>query len=279
MGHNLHFRNACTNIINHIAQEMRKTVIKTIIEAKSNILLLMTDESTTISPLSSLIIYLQTKLLNKAEPTNIFIDIVKLDSVTAEDICNTLLNCLESMGFSKEFLNDNLISIATDRAAVMMGRRIGVVTLMNQHFPQILVWHCANHRLELSVNDVIKRDFPSHVNHFPSVRILGTRWVASSFRIVSAVWKNFKALVAHFTTAEGGQSRESTDRELSELTLELQLRDITLYSAQQKIRNQLLVLEERKLSCGPHYRKALKVVQELNFRRIPLEKGGNYQTF
>lgn len=115
---------------------------------------------------------------------------------------------------------------------------------MKQHFPQILVWHCANHRLAVSVNDVIKRDFPSHVNHCRSFLdklyslyhqtpknarelkqqaelleieilkigiILGTRWVASSYRSVSAVQKNFKALVAHFTAAKDDQSRKSID--------------------------------------------------------------------
>lgn len=307
-------------------------MIKTIIETRPKISLII-DESTTISQLSSLIIYIRTKVPDMTEPTNIFIDIVELNDVTAEGICNTLLNCLESIGFSNEFLKENLISIATDGAAVMMGKKKGVVTLMKQRFPQVLIWHCANHRLELSVGDVIKRDFPSHVNHFRSFldklyslyhqspknarelkqhaelleieilkigRILGTRWVASSFRSVSAVWKNFKALVAHFTAAKDDKSRESTDRamyegllncitkvdfildlaimcdalqELSELSLELQSRDITLYSAQRKIRNQLLVFKERKVSSGPHYCEALKAEEELNFRGIMLEKG------
>ena len=73
------------------------------------------------------------------EPTNIIIDIVELNDVTAEGICNALLNCLESIGFSNEFLKEDLISIAADGAAVMLGKNKGVVTLMKQNFPQVLV--------------------------------------------------------------------------------------------------------------------------------------------
>lgn len=55
MGCILHSTNACINIVNHIAVEMKSTVIKNIIEWNNNIALLI-DESTTISQLSSLII-------------------------------------------------------------------------------------------------------------------------------------------------------------------------------------------------------------------------------
>jgi hypothetical protein len=33
-------------------------------------------------------------------------------------------------------------------------------------------------------------------------QILSTRWVASSFRSVSAVWQDYEALVRHFTNAK-----------------------------------------------------------------------------
>ncbi|XP_047106579.1 E3 SUMO-protein ligase KIAA1586-like [Schistocerca piceifrons] len=146
---------------------------------------LMIDESTTISQLSSLIIYLRTKVPGMTETTYIFIDIVELKSLTAEA--------------AKDYQSREL----TDR-----GIYSGLLKC------------------------ITKVDF-----------ILN--------------------LTLMFDTLQ----------ELSELNLELQSRDITLYSAQQKIRNQLLVSEERKLSCGPHYYEALKAVQELNFRGIPLEKG------
>jgi hypothetical protein len=43
-------------------------------------------------------------------------------------------------------------------------------------------------------------------------RILSTRWVASSFHSVSAVWGNFEALVRHFKEAENDPTRNKKDR-------------------------------------------------------------------
>ena len=60
-------------------------MIKTIIETRQKISLII-DESTTISQLSSLIIYIRTKVPDMTEPTNIFIGIVELNYVTAEGI-------------------------------------------------------------------------------------------------------------------------------------------------------------------------------------------------
>ena len=56
-------------------------------------------------------------------------------------------------------------------------------------------------------------------------------------------------------------------QELSELSLELQSRDITLYSAHQKIENQIMVSEDRKL----YYNEALKAKEKLKFREILLQ--------
>jgi hypothetical protein len=43
-------------------------------------------------------------------------------------------------------------------------------------------------------------------------RILRTRWVASIFRSVSAMWKNVEALVRHFKEAENDPTRDKRDR-------------------------------------------------------------------
>jgi hypothetical protein len=88
--------------------------------------------------------------------------------------------------------------------------------------------------------------------------------VASSFRSVSAVWENFDALVRHFKEAENNPTRDEKDRcmyqglqrkitstefildlglmcdvlqELSELSLELQDRNINLYQTDVKVRD------------------------------------------
>jgi hypothetical protein len=114
----------------------------------------------------------------------------------------------------------------------MFGSPGGVAKLFKDKFPSIIVWHCVNHRLELSVHDTIKdvagtnrfkssldklyvvyHASPKNARELQSCatmldmqilrigRVLGTRWVASSFRSVMAVWQDYKALVLHFEEA------------------------------------------------------------------------------
>jgi hypothetical protein len=90
------------------------------------------------------------------EPINLFIDLVELDDVTANGIFTTLISHLESLGMTKEFLTENLVSLTCDGATVMFGSRGRFSKLFKDKFPSVIVWHCANHRLELSVHDTIK---------------------------------------------------------------------------------------------------------------------------
>jgi hypothetical protein len=43
----------------------------------------------------------------------------------------------------------NLVSFTADGASNMLGRKKGVATLLVEMFPDVLVWHCCNHQLEL----------------------------------------------------------------------------------------------------------------------------------
>ena len=55
MGRILHSTNACINIVNHTSEEMRKTVVKEIVQSNSKISLII-DESTTINKKTTLIL-------------------------------------------------------------------------------------------------------------------------------------------------------------------------------------------------------------------------------
>lgn len=46
----------------------------------------------------------------------------------------------------------------------MLGRRSGVATRLQAIFPNITLWHCSPHRLELAVSDVVKE--MGAINHF-----------------------------------------------------------------------------------------------------------------
>ena len=113
------------------------------------------------------------------------------------------------------------------RAAVMLGCKSGVKKLLSDRFPSIIVWHCANHRLELAVDDAVKKTLG--INRFKSfvdklyviyhalpknsrelhlcAELLGAkllkigRILSTSLRTVLAVWNNFESLVYHFEEA------------------------------------------------------------------------------
>jgi hypothetical protein len=63
IGRILHSGNACTNIVNHISTEMRKTLVNEIIRSKSNTSVIM-DKTTTLSKKSTLIINVRACLAN-----------------------------------------------------------------------------------------------------------------------------------------------------------------------------------------------------------------------
>ena len=58
----------------------------------------------------------------------------------------------------------NLICFASDGASVMLGKKSGVASLLAEKYPNIIRWHCLNHRLELAVSSAIKE--VTAVNHF-----------------------------------------------------------------------------------------------------------------
>ena len=126
-------------------------------------------------------------------------------------------------------MHSHFIAFASDGASVMTGKKSGVAAQLMQKFPNLIAWQCLNHRLELAVGDAV--DETQGTSHFQSFmdclyslysrspktqkqlqtaagelslqlmkigRVLGTRWVASSFRAVAAVWNDFEAPAAHF---------------------------------------------------------------------------------
>jgi len=109
--------------------------------------------------------------------------------------------------------------------------------------PQVETLHCLAHRLELAVHDVLRS--VNAINHFKiflstlhslynqspkylrelkdaacdtqsqllSINAIFTvHWVASSFRAVRTVWRNYGALFCMFQTAVVDPKRSSVDR-------------------------------------------------------------------
>lgn len=217
VGRVLHSNVTCSDIIDHISKEMKLKLLNQILEKECKFAILI-DESTSVSKLSCLIVYLRTALALTSDPITFFLDIVELPSNSAEDIEQSLLLVLDMYGFTDDILAHRWVGLGVDGASVMLGKKSGVATRLKQKYRQIVSWHCFNHRLELAVSDAAKAC--TEVNPFkmfldtlyalysasPKLsreleavasqlsvqlhkigRILDTRWCASSLRTIKAV--------------------------------------------------------------------------------------------
>ncbi|KAJ8399548.1 hypothetical protein AAFF_G00409590 [Aldrovandia affinis] len=121
------------------------------------------DEATSLSHKSAMIVNLKASV-NGVPPEFVFLELVKLESQRAEDIEEALLNCLDTTGFTEEWLQKNWVSFVSDGASVMLGKNSGVATRLKARYPNLFTWHCMNHRLELAVSNAV--DEVQAVNHF-----------------------------------------------------------------------------------------------------------------
>lgn len=236
----LHSETTCKDIINFVAVSMRQKICSQIITQSSKLSVLI-DESTTVSGKSCLIIHISYLLDDM--PTIMFLDIVELAKADADTITSTLTDALSKHGFDLDYLKQNMICFACDGASVMLGSNSGVGTQLKKLVPDLLVWHCCNHRLELAVDDAVKdvsglnpftvfmdsmyalyHPSPKNQAELKAVaaelqsqvskigRVLDTRWAASSLRSLEAVWKSYTALATHFKHSSESSGRSSTER-------------------------------------------------------------------
>lgn len=296
----LHSRFTATNIIIHVANEMRKRLVSGLVSTSSKLSVLI-DESTTLSHKSVMVVFLRASL-QTADPIFIFLDLVELDSQTAEHIASRLIRCLKNAGFSEDYLQKNWISFVSDGASVMLGKKSGVASRLRGMYPAIFSWHCMNHRLELAVADAIKD--VSAVNHFKCFldciyslfsqsnknqralreackelevqflqigRVLDMRWVSSSLRTVRAIWTCYSALFAMFSAAStneneyDSQSRKKMNGLAKKLASVQFVADISLmYDILQELSTLSLSLQKNSMTLDQADRlvkRTIRVVQ------------------
>jgi hypothetical protein len=104
------------------------------------------------------------------DASSFFFDLTELDNTRATSIVEMFLSNLHSNGFEDEFLFRNWISFGCDGASNMLGRHAGVAGRLVEKYPNLIVWHCSNHRLEIPVNDVVRE--MSAVCHMTTGRII-----------------------------------------------------------------------------------------------------------
>ncbi|KAF2879732.1 hypothetical protein ILUMI_26436, partial [Ignelater luminosus] len=134
-----------------VAKEIKMNIFKNIIKQNAKVCIII-DEACTVSRKSTLVIYLNCAVQSAPEPVMLFVALKELMSTTAECIFNTLLSTLNDCGFHNEYLKANLIAFCSDGASTMLGRKSGVAAKLLESFPKIIVWHCLNHRLQLSLD-------------------------------------------------------------------------------------------------------------------------------
>ncbi|XP_056091376.1 E3 SUMO-protein ligase KIAA1586-like [Rhinichthys klamathensis goyatoka] len=322
---------ACAEIISHIAKEMRRKFVCNVKEKDSRVSITI-DEST-IHGSPYLIIYVRCDVSGKGDVDNVFLDLVELtNGVDAESIYNSMMASLHKARMDDDFLKTHLISIATDGAAVLTGKASGLVVRLKERFPNVQSVHCLAHRLELAVKDALKEvagtnQFEFFISKLYSLynqstrnarllreaaaelnveilkigQIFTIRWVASSFKTVKAVWKDFPALALHFKTASEDTSRNDLERqkykgllkhlvnsgfvedlavmkdilrELQSLSLKLQKREMSLVDSSLAIQQTINVLAAMKTTGGgKSTKKAEKSVSSGLFKGVELNEG------
>ena len=75
-----------------------------------------------------------------------------------------LLESLNSVDFNMDYFRKNFVAFCSDGASVMLGRFSDVGVRLRNYFPNIIIWHCLNHRLQLGLDDSVKEI--RQVNHF-----------------------------------------------------------------------------------------------------------------
>jgi len=302
VGRLLHSPTTCVDIVDHIAEQMSSKLMKSVLESDVPFSILI-DESTTLSNKACLVVYIRCSI-DDSKPCSLFLDVIELSGSTAVAIGEALVKCLYDHKFTDSILKNRWLALGTDGASVMLGRKCGVLAKLQQTYPNIIGWHCINHRLELSVHDVVK--CMTDINHLKSFmdklyslysrspkarrelqecaaelgsqvykigRILDVRWSASSFRTVKAVWKSYASLHAHFAAASKDTFYDVNDRALyagllKKLTNQIFLKNLALfYDALEELADLSEALQQDAITLATANRKIQRTMEVFASRK------------
>jgi len=329
---------SCAKIIGHIAEQMKMNLTNKIVDSENKISFML-DEATLYGA-SAVVFYLRTclnadfKELGQGQDVeNIFLSLAEAtDGTSASAIFSLTTGEFHRCNMTDDWLKRSLVGVCTDGASVMSGCNRGLAKLIvDAYGPQVEFMHCMAHRLELSVADALKS--VTATNHFQAfitsiyslysqspknqrelgraasetetviLRIKGVftvRWVASSFRAVKAVWRDFPALVSHFQAAANDCGRTTSERskfvglqkklanvkflcdlalmkdvlrEISFLSLKLQERQISVNEAVSNVQTTVKVLQAIKANDGQSSKKIQSCLAKASQENIVSFKG------
>lgn len=237
VGITLHSRATAVEMISSISEQMKQIIVDKIMKNNYKIVVLV-DESTSLSKMSCIVVFIRTVIVDKGPPIFLLLEIAELVNKTADGIVEVILAVLKRAGFSHEWLQENFIGFVSDGASVLLGKKNGVAVQLKRKYTDLFTLHCMNHRLELAVTDSAKeisgvKNFttflgavytvysmsPKNVYELNDIckelgmmmrtigKVFDVRWVASSLRTIKAVWMNYEALYIHFGTAANDEKR------------------------------------------------------------------------
>lgn len=266
----------CMRMIECIANQMRQKFVNGLLNSGEKFSLIV-DESDNIAKDCCLIIYVKSFLFGK--PITMFLDIIKLFKRDSESICDQILSTLAKHGLNDTVVKSRLIQFVSDGASTFVGANSSVSTILKSKIPNLIIWHCLAHRLELSVNDVRKQHTSidqfqqtfkkiykfyskssKNVSQIEKIsKSLGTqfkkigklftiRWSASSHQAVKAILHNFKALCKHFERRDRSIYLKLIDANFVRTLIVLNnaLAEISILSKQLQARN-ITIVDAHKL--------------------------------
>lgn len=314
IGTSLHSRYSGTGMVDCIAVEMRKKLCDAVIGGSQKISIML-DESTTVSRKSCMVVYVRTVWPFEGEEECFAypLGLVELPSMTAEAITKSLFELLGNNGFSKNFLSRNLMGACSDGASVMLGKHSGVLTRLKGEFPDVFLWHCMCHRIELAIGDAVKS--VGQVNHVKSFldklysvfsqspkaqreleecaamvhcellkigRVLDVRWVASSYRSLLAVWKSYPALHMHARDSDSAQTskhKATYNGILSVLESPQFVHNLAvMLDALESVSNLSKILQGEYCSLGMAYKNVTRCIRDLKLQKEG-ERGDYFQIY
>uniref|UniRef100_H3B1X3 DUF4371 domain-containing protein n=1 Tax=Latimeria chalumnae TaxID=7897 RepID=H3B1X3_LATCH len=137
------------------SQQKRRKVLLNIQEKRTKISV-MVDESTALSKWPVLIVCLRAIVRDSPDPLSLFLDLIELNDGTTTGIVTALLDCLKHNRFTEAFLQSNWTSLVSNGASTMLGKKSRVAACLLDHYPNLFIWHCCSHRLELAVGDTAR---------------------------------------------------------------------------------------------------------------------------